>query len=97
MSVSCSITYSDGIVTTMTVWDDMPGVSIGRALNLSIAAYESRMKRPPPVARTITLPHKTYTIPHILELRYTTDDGETGTIGGRELMNDLLFGIAIMG
>jgi hypothetical protein len=35
---------------TMTVWDYSPdGYDLGRVLSLACAAYESRMKRPPPL------------------------------------------------
>jgi hypothetical protein len=41
-------------VITMTVWDWSPnGYDIGRVLNLAVAAYESRMKRPPPLIEEV--------------------------------------------
>jgi hypothetical protein len=54
MSVDCAVMFNDPERTTitMTVWDWSPeGYDIGRVLNLAVAAYESRMKRPPPLIK----------------------------------------------
>ena len=52
MSVDCAVMFNDPECTTitMTVWDWSPeGYDLARVLNLAVAAYESRMKRPAPV------------------------------------------------
>ena len=52
MSVDCAVMFNDPECTTitMTVWDWSPeGYDLARVLNLAVAAYESRMKRPPPL------------------------------------------------
>jgi hypothetical protein len=52
MSVDCAVMFNDPerTVITMTVWDWSPdGYDLARVLNLAVAAYESRMKRAPPL------------------------------------------------
>jgi len=52
MSVDCAVMFNDPERTTitMTVWDySSDGYDIGRVLSLACAAYENRMKRPPPL------------------------------------------------
>jgi len=52
MSVDVAVMFNDPERTTitMTVHDyNAGGYELGRAINLAIAAYESRMKRPPPL------------------------------------------------
>jgi hypothetical protein len=52
MSVDCAVMFNDPerTVITMTVWDWSPeGYDLARVLNLAVAAYESRMKRPAPL------------------------------------------------
>jgi hypothetical protein len=52
MSVDCAVMFNDPerTIITMTVFDYSPdGYEFGRVLNLAVAAYESCMKRPPPL------------------------------------------------
>jgi len=52
MSVDVAVMFNDPEHTTitMTVFDYAPdGYDLGRVINLAVTAYESRMKRPPPL------------------------------------------------
>jgi hypothetical protein len=100
MSVDCAVQFNDPerTVTRMSVssncfYDSAGNIShgfeIGRALSLACAAYESRMKRPPPL---IAEPSRIAGYPDILQYQYrTTDDGKVFTTTAAQYRRDLLF------
>jgi hypothetical protein len=97
MSVLCAVKFADGVVTRMTVsgdcfYDSDGNIShsfdFGRALNLAVAAYESRMKRPPPL---INEPERIAGSPDILGMQYMFPNGKIETTTGAEYRRTLLF------
>jgi hypothetical protein len=91
MSVLCAVQFNDPerTVTRMTVFDynaDM--LNIGRALALACAAYESRMKRPPPLIKE---PEQIAGYPDILQYQYQAMDGKVFTTTAAQYRRDLLF------
>ena len=97
MSVICAVKFVDGVVTRMTVsgdclYDSHGNIShsfdFGRALNLAVAAYESRMKRPPPLIKE---PERIAGAPDILGMQYMFPNGKIETTTGAEYKRTLLF------
>jgi hypothetical protein len=100
MSVVCAVQFNDPerTVTRMSVssncfYDSAGNIShgfdIGRALSLACAAYESRMKRPPPL---IAEPSRIAGYPDILQYQYrATDGGKVFTTTAAQYRRDLLF------
>jgi hypothetical protein len=91
MSVDCAVQFNDPerTVTIMTVFDDMAdSFDIGRALALACAAYESRMKRPPPLIKE---PERIAGYVDILGMQYRFASGKIETITGAEYKRTLLF------
>jgi hypothetical protein len=90
MSVICAVKFADGVVTRMTVFDYSGDVlDIGRALSLAVAAYENRMKRPPPL---ITTPESIAGAPDILGYQWMTADGKISSMTtAAEYKRTLLF------
>jgi hypothetical protein len=92
MSVVCAVQFNnpERTVTRMTVFDyNANSLDIGRALALACAAYESRMKRPPPLIKE---PERIAGYPDILQYQYrATDGGKIFTISAAEYRRDLLF------
>jgi hypothetical protein len=100
MSVVCAVQFNDPerTVTRMSVsgncfYDSAGNIShgfeIGRALGLAVAAYESRMKRPPPLIKE---PEQIAGYPDILQYQYrVTDDGKVFTTTAAEYRRGLLF------
>ena len=78
MSVICAVKFADGVVTRMTVFDySGDSLDIGRALALAVAAYENRMKRPPPL---ITTPESIAGAPDIVGYQWMTADGKISSM-----------------
>jgi hypothetical protein len=91
MSVVCAVQFNDPerTVTRMTVFDYNPdSFDIGRALALACAAYESRMKRPPPLIKE---PERIAGYVDILGMQYRFASGKIETITGAEYKRTLLF------
>jgi hypothetical protein len=90
MSVLCAVQFADRVVTRMTVFDyNADTLNIGRALSLACAAYESRMKRPPPLIKE---PERIAGYPDILQYQYQAiDGGKIFTTTAAEYRRDLLF------
>jgi hypothetical protein len=91
MSVLCAVQFNDPerTVTRMTVFDYNPdSLDIGRALALACAAYESCMKRPPPLIKT---PERIAGHPDILGWQFETADGKISTTTAAEYKRFLLF------
>jgi hypothetical protein len=100
MSVVCAVQFNDPerTVTRMSVSSNCfydsdgnisHGFDIGRALSLACAAYESRMKRPPPL---IAEPSRIAGYPDILQYQYrATDGGKVFTTTAAQYRRDLLF------
>jgi hypothetical protein len=74
----------------MTVFDYNPGsLDIVRALNLAVAAYESRTGHPPPL---ITEPKQIAGLPDILQYQFQPiAGGKIVTVTAAEYRRDLLF------
>src|SRR5262249_1691761 len=64
------------------------GFEIGRVLSLAVAAYESRMKRPPPLIKE---PELIAGFPDILQYQCQTMDGKITTVTAAQYRRDLLF------
>jgi hypothetical protein len=91
MSVLCAVQFADPerTVTRMTVFDyNANTLDIGRALALACAAYESRMKRPPPLIKE---PERIAGNPDILQYQYQDTDGKIFTTTAAEYRRFLLF------
>jgi hypothetical protein len=90
MSVICAVKFADGVVTRMTVFDySGDSLDIGRALALAVAAYENRMKRPPPL---ITTPESIAGAPDILGYQWMAADGKISSMTtAAEYKRTLLF------
>jgi hypothetical protein len=91
MSVLCAVQFNDPerTVTRMTVFEyNADWLDIGRALALAVAAYESRMKRPPPL---IKKPERIAGYPDILQYQYREDGGKIFTTTAAEYRRTLLF------
>jgi len=90
MSVVCAVQFADRVVTRMTVFDyNVDTLNIGRALSLACAAYESRMKRPPPLIKE---PERIAGYPDILGYQYqSADGGKIFTTTAAQYRRDLLF------
>jgi hypothetical protein len=89
MSVICAVQFADRVITRMTVFDySGDSLEIGRALNLAVAAYESRMKHPPPLIKE---PERIAGHPDILGLQFKTAEGKIETVTGAEYKRSLLF------
>src|SRR5262249_34250505 len=91
MSVDCAVQFADPekTVTIMTVFDyNADSFDIGRALALACAAYESRMKRPPPLIKE---PEHIAGYVDILGMQYRYASGKIETMTGAEYRRTLLF------
>src|SRR5262245_740959 len=92
MSVDCAVQFNDPerTVTRMTVFDyNANTLDIGRALALACAAYENRMKRPPPLIKE---PERIAGYPDILQYQYRAiDGGKIFTTTAAQYRRDLLF------
>jgi hypothetical protein len=99
MSVLCAVQFADSerTVTRMTMSSDCfydshgnvsHGFEIGRVLSLAVAAYESRMKRPPPLIKE---PELIAGFPDILQYQCQTMDGKITTVTAAQYRRDLLF------
>jgi|SRR5215813_1650301 len=90
MSVICAVQFADRVITRMTVFDyNVDTLNIGRALSLACAAYESRMKRPPPLIKE---PERIAGYPDILQYQYQAiDGGKVFTTTAAQYRRDLLF------
>jgi len=99
MSVVCAVQFNDPerTVTRMTVSSPCfynsdgsisHGLDIGRAIALAVTAYESRMKRPPPLIKE---PERIAGFPDILQYQYRSDDGKVSTTTAAQYRRDLLF------
>lgn len=91
MSVLCAVQFNDPerTVTRMTVWDYAGNsLDIGRALSLACAAYENRMKHPPPLIKE---PERIAGYPDILQYQYQAMDGKVFTTTSAQYRRDLLF------
>src|SRR5262249_23114055 len=91
MSVDCAVQFADPekTVTIMTVFDyNADSFDIGRALALACAAYESRMKRPPPLIKE---PEHIAGYVDILGMQYRYANGKIETMTGAEYRRTLLF------
>jgi len=93
MSVDCAVMFADPerTVIRMTVHDyDARSFDFRRAVNLAVAAYESRMKRPPPLIKEPELIAGCADI-HGMQYRYIIGNGEIFTMTGAEYKRSLLF------
>jgi hypothetical protein len=92
MSVICAVQFADPerTVTRMTVFDyNVDTLNIGRALSLACAAYESRMKRPPPLIKES---ERIAGYPDILQYQYQAiDGGKIFTTTAAQYKRELLF------
>src|SRR5262245_49848191 len=92
MSVDCAVMFADPerTVIRMTVFDyNADCLNIGRALSLAVAAYESRMKRPPPLIKE---PERIAGYPDIHGYQYRAiGDGKIFTTTAAQYRRDLLF------
>src|SRR5262249_4682653 len=90
MSVIRAVQFADRVITRMTVFDyNVDTLNIGRALSLACAAYESRMKRPPPLIKE---PERIAGYPDILQYQYQAiDGGKVFTTTAAQYRRDLLF------
>jgi len=89
MSVVCAVQFADHVITRMTAFDYRgDALDIGRAIGLACAAYEARMKCPPP---SITIPEMLAGAPDIVLMQYQTAGGKTFTITCDEYRRMALF------